>query len=125
MKKRFSEEQIIGFLREADAGMPIKELCRRHGFSEASYRKLPRPADTAKVELTALMAVGFSCQRQGINHAADRDFRAFHVESSCLILGQYPAVASHGPRGNTVQFIRIDKRQQQPCRSPRDPSRVQ
>ena len=37
MKKRFSEEQIIGFLREADAGMPIKYLCRRHGFSEASY----------------------------------------------------------------------------------------
>ncbi len=37
MKQRFSEEQIIGFLREADAGMPVKELCRRHGFSEASY----------------------------------------------------------------------------------------
>jgi putative transposase len=30
VKKRFSEEQIIGFLREADAGMPVKELCRRH-----------------------------------------------------------------------------------------------
>lgn len=37
MKKRFSEEQIIVFLREADAGLPVKELCRRHGFSEASY----------------------------------------------------------------------------------------
>ncbi len=37
MKKRYSEEQIIGFLREADAGIPVKELCRRHGFSEASY----------------------------------------------------------------------------------------
>jgi len=37
MKKRFTEEQIIGFLREADAGLPIKELCRQHGFSEASY----------------------------------------------------------------------------------------
>ena len=37
MKKRFSEEQIIGFLREADTGVPIKELCRRHNFSEASY----------------------------------------------------------------------------------------
>jgi putative transposase len=37
MKKRFSEEQIIGFLHEADGGMPVKELCRRHGFSEASY----------------------------------------------------------------------------------------
>lgn len=37
MKKRFSEEQIIGFLREAEAGVPVKELCRKHGFSEASY----------------------------------------------------------------------------------------
>ena len=37
MKKRFTEEQIIGFLREADAGLPIKELCRKHGFSEASF----------------------------------------------------------------------------------------
>ena len=37
MKKRFSEAQIIGFLREAEAGLPVKELCRRHGFSEASY----------------------------------------------------------------------------------------
>ncbi len=37
MKKRYSEEQIIGFLKEAEAGVPIKELCRRHGFSEASY----------------------------------------------------------------------------------------
>ena len=37
MKKRFTEEQIIGFLKEADAGVPVKELCRRHGFSEGSY----------------------------------------------------------------------------------------
>ena len=36
-KKRYTEEQIIGFLREADAGVPVKELCRKHGFSEASY----------------------------------------------------------------------------------------
>ncbi len=37
MKKRFTEEQIIGFLREAESGLPLAELCRRHGFSEASY----------------------------------------------------------------------------------------
>ena len=37
MKKRFSEEQIIGFLREGDKGVPVKELCRKHGFSEGSY----------------------------------------------------------------------------------------
>ena len=37
MKKRFTEEQIIGFLREAESGLAVAELCRRHGFSEASY----------------------------------------------------------------------------------------
>ena len=37
MKKRYTEEQIIGFLKEADKGVSVKELCRRHGFSEASY----------------------------------------------------------------------------------------
>ncbi len=37
MKKRLTEEQIIGFLREVGAGLPIKELCRPHGFTKASY----------------------------------------------------------------------------------------
>lgn len=37
MKKRYTEEQIIGFLREADSGLPVKELCRKHCFSEPSY----------------------------------------------------------------------------------------
>ncbi|VWC00262.1 transposase [Burkholderia lata] len=37
MKKRFTEQQIIGFMKEAEAGMPVKELCRKHGFSDASF----------------------------------------------------------------------------------------
>ena len=36
---RYSEEQIIGFLKQADAGMPIKELCRKGGFSDATFYK--------------------------------------------------------------------------------------
>ena len=36
MKKRYGEEQIIGFVKEAEAGIAVKDLCRRHGFSEAS-----------------------------------------------------------------------------------------
>lgn len=36
-RKRFSEEQVIGFLKEAQAGLPVKELCRKYGFSEASF----------------------------------------------------------------------------------------
>ena len=34
MKKRFTEERIIGFLREADAGLPVAEQCRKHAFYE-------------------------------------------------------------------------------------------
>jgi putative transposase len=36
---RYSEEQIIGFLKQAEAGMPIKELCRKGGFSDATFYK--------------------------------------------------------------------------------------
>ncbi len=37
MKKRFTDEQIIGFLKQAEAGVPLKELCRQHGFGDASF----------------------------------------------------------------------------------------
>lgn len=35
--KRFSEEQIIKVLKEAEAGMQIAEVCRKHGVSEQSF----------------------------------------------------------------------------------------
>ena len=38
-KSRFTEEQIIGSLKQADAGMPVKELCRKGGFSDATFYK--------------------------------------------------------------------------------------
>lgn len=37
MKKRFSEEQIIGVLKEGEAGLKPAELCRKYGISEATY----------------------------------------------------------------------------------------
>ena len=37
MKKRFSEEQIIRVLKEAEAGAKTGDLCRRHGISEATF----------------------------------------------------------------------------------------
>lgn len=37
MKKRFTEEQIIGVLKEAEAGLKVAELCRKYGISEATY----------------------------------------------------------------------------------------
>jgi putative transposase len=36
-KARFTEEQIIGFLREQESGVTTAEVCCRHGFSEATF----------------------------------------------------------------------------------------
>ena len=36
-RKRFTEEQIIGVLREHEAGAKAAELCRKHGISEATF----------------------------------------------------------------------------------------
>ena len=36
-RARFSEEQIIAVLKEAEAGAKVTELCRRHGISDASF----------------------------------------------------------------------------------------
>ncbi len=37
MKKRFSDEQIISILREAEAGVSARKLCRRHAISDATF----------------------------------------------------------------------------------------
>jgi len=38
-KSRFTETQIVGVLKEADAGAKVNEICRRHGISSATYYK--------------------------------------------------------------------------------------
>ena len=38
-RKRFTEEQIIGVLREAETGVGVSELCRKHGMSNATFYK--------------------------------------------------------------------------------------
>ena len=37
MKKSFTEAQIIGFLKEAEHGVPVKELCRKHGLWRGKF----------------------------------------------------------------------------------------
>ena len=41
-RKRFTEEQIIGILREAESGTAVPELCRKHGMSNMTFYKWRR-----------------------------------------------------------------------------------
>lgn len=36
-KRRFSEEQIIGVLKQAESGMKVQEVCRQHGISRHTF----------------------------------------------------------------------------------------
>ena len=38
-KSRFTETQIVSILKEADAGMKVAEICRKHDISDATYYK--------------------------------------------------------------------------------------
>ena len=54
---RFSEEQIIGVLREHEAGAKTEEVCRRHGISSATlyiYGRLPRGKKASGPVLTMI-----------------------------------------------------------------------
>ena len=38
-KSRFTEAQIIGMIKEQEAGMPTAEVCRKHGLSQGTFYK--------------------------------------------------------------------------------------
>ena len=66
MKERFTDEQIIGILREAEIGaMSIKALCRKHNLT----RKLPLIPDTPEVELSGIFPPGGSMKKSKFSEA--------------------------------------------------------
>ena len=38
-RSQYSESQIVGILKEADSGVAVKDVCRKHGISDATYYK--------------------------------------------------------------------------------------
>ena len=46
-KSRFTEEQIIGMLKEVEAGMKVADVCRKHGISDATFYIYGLPPTTS------------------------------------------------------------------------------
>lgn len=52
MKKRFTEQQIVAILKEGEAGVPAKDICRKHNISDATFytwRKKYRGMETEDI----------------------------------------------------------------------------
>ena len=63
-RSRFTEEQIIGILREQEAGIPVADLCRKHGLSSAALvegcadRPLANPTNPSSDQQRTLVMAG-------------------------------------------------------------------
>ncbi len=58
MKKRFTEQQIVAILKEGEAGVPAKEICRKHNISDATFytwRKKYRGMETEDIRRLKLL----------------------------------------------------------------------
>jgi putative transposase len=56
MKKRFSETQIFSILKQAENGIPVPELCREHGMSQAKWRSKYGGMDVSMISQMKEMA---------------------------------------------------------------------
>ncbi len=59
MEKRYADEQIIGFLKQAAAGTPVPNLCREHGIEQ----RRRHPATVVHPVFDAVFGVGVATQR--------------------------------------------------------------
>ena len=91
---KYSEEQIIGFLRQAEAGMPIKDIGRKHGFSDASFYKWRAKFGGMDFSLMARMKVLEDENRRLKNLYIYAQKRALIVEEA--LAKNSPAISATG-----------------------------
>jgi len=77
MKKRFTEQQIVAILKEGEAGVPAKDICRKHNISDATFytwRKKYRGMETEDMRrLKQLEAENLKLKRLLADSILDND----------------------------------------------------
>ena len=81
-KSRFTDEQIVGFLKQAEAGMPVKELCRRGGFSDATFYKRRSPFGGTEAREARML-----CEVQAENSKLKKLLAEAHLDIEALKVG--------------------------------------
>ena len=81
-RSRFTEEQIIGILKEHEAGMPVSDLCRKHGVSDASIYKWKASFGGMDVSRGQAAEGARGRERQAEADAGRRDARQCRAEGS-------------------------------------------
>jgi transposase len=103
-KSRFTEEQIIGFIRQAEAGMPVRELCRKRGFSDATFYKWRAKyggmdvPDAKRLKFAAQSERLDSEQRSLLEETLDADLQAVSEEIERLVPQDKPAGEKNKPK---------------------------
>ena len=69
-RSRFGEEQIIGILREHEAGATTAEVCRRHGISDATFYIYGRLPDGKRIRISVLTEIDCKHLSGVANHGA-------------------------------------------------------
>ena len=81
MKKRFTEQQIVAILKEGEAGVAVKEICRKHNISDATFytwRKKYRGMETEDIRrLKQLEAENQKLKRLLADSMLDNDVSVF------------------------------------------------
>ena len=56
MKKRFTEQQIVAILKEGEAGVAVKEICRKHNIADATFYTWRKKYCSATIKMRGRVA---------------------------------------------------------------------
>src|SRR5215831_2065187 len=108
-KQRFSEEQIINVLKEHQAGIPVVELCRKHGISDATFYTWRSKYGGMEVSDTRKLKALEDENRKQATHTRARenaDLRHTRVPATYSGHGRLPAQASAQARHRSRRWQR-------------------